>query len=163
MTADERTAARHDASKGWSGDFSGVFFKTSKECDAFPSWREKPRASGAAAGKEIYDGGGGVKEAAIDKSLAASAANFSKLDVQFIGPNAHELAFKALHPEATAVPPRPDEGEEEGGIGGGGGGGGGKSLKFRRAEASAAAAAKAAAALDPTVGGCTRCIQLVAP
>ena len=50
----------------------------------------------------MYDGGDAAKEAAADKSLASTAADYEKLDVQFIGPNAHELAFKALHPEASA-------------------------------------------------------------
>ena len=50
----------------------------------------------------MYDGGDAAKEAAVDKSLASTVADYDKLDVQFIGPNAHELAFKALHPGAEA-------------------------------------------------------------
>ena len=108
MTPDERVAARARASKGWSGDFSGVFFKTAEARRAFPSWSEKPRVA-AVAPSVIYDGGVAAKEAAIDASLARSAADVSALSVQFIGPNAHELAFRALHPDATEsdLPPPP--------------------------------------------------------
>ena len=100
MSSDERTAARCKASKGWTGDFSGVFFNNARQlpCDAFPAWHEKPRQRSATP---IYDGGAAVREASIDQSLARSAADFSKLEVQFIGPNAHELAFQVLHPRAA--------------------------------------------------------------
>ena len=95
MSADERTAARAAACKGWTADFSGTFFKgtgtVSKKGPAHPSktptWCEKPRPQ--------------------TTSHAANNGEDVKLDVkdlavEFIGPNAADLAYAALHPNSEA-------------------------------------------------------------
>ena len=90
MTPEERLAARAKASKGWSGDFTKVFY----EGDKIPVWDEKP-----AEAEPVHSAGGEAeKRDEFDKFL--DETNTDKLAVQFIGPNAEELTFQAVHPEA---------------------------------------------------------------
>ena len=96
MSADERTAARAAACKGWTADFSGTFFKgtgtVSKKGPAHPSktptWCEKPRPQ--TTSHAANDGETDVK------------LDVKDLAVEFIGPNAADLAYAALHPNSEA-------------------------------------------------------------
>ena len=118
MTPEERLAARAKASKGWSGDFTGVFYasKTVEGEDAAPAaptWSEKPVARGdflerSRAKLSAEDSRGANDDSSVSSDAVAAAKedkSVSKTDtdslaVQFIGPNAAELAFRALNPDA---------------------------------------------------------------
>ncbi len=101
MSADERIAARAAACKGWTADFSGTFFKgtgtVSKKGPAHPSetptWCEKPRPRTTS------------HDANDREDVKLDVAD---LAVEFIGPNAADLAYAALHPNSDApVAPKP--------------------------------------------------------
>jgi len=103
MSADERIAARAAACKGWTADFSGTFFKgtgtVSKKGPAHPSktptWCEKPRPRTTS------------HDANDREDVKLDVAD---LAVEFIGPNAADLAYAALHPNSDApVAPKPTE------------------------------------------------------
>jgi len=92
MSADERTAARAAACKGWTADFSGTFFKgtgtvskPSPHPSKTPTWCEKPRKN--------------PNENPNDLDAKLDVAD---LAVEFIGPNAADLAYAALHPNSEA-------------------------------------------------------------
>ena len=118
MTPEERLAARAKASKGWSGDFTGVFYAKSPTVEgedaavAAPTWSEKPVARGdflerSRAKGEDSNGANDEDDVSSDAALIAakedksvSKTDTDSLAVQFIGPNAAELAFRALNPDA---------------------------------------------------------------
>ena len=114
MTPEERLAARAKASKGWSGDFTGVFYDSkaakkegedASESKPAPTWSEKPRTATAADGGAATSTSTDVSAAATaekseDGQTEFRALNPDALAVQFIGPNAAELAFRALNPDA---------------------------------------------------------------
>ena len=92
MSADERTAARAAACKGWTADFSGTFFKgtgtvskPSPHPSKTPTWCEKPRKN--------------PNENPNDLDAKLDVAD---LAVEFIGSNAADLAYAALHPNSEA-------------------------------------------------------------
>lgn len=144
MTPEERLAARAKASKGWSGDFTGVFYasKTAEGEDASasaaPTWSEKPKSPNAR-------GNGGSRDERSDERSADDADDDAKVDtdalaVQFIGPNAAELAFRALNPDAPkeATFETKDGSKRK------------EAYASPGAVAAAAAAARAAEGLDPS-------------
>ena len=101
MTPEERLAARAKASKGWSGDFTGVFYAKNKTAEgedasasAAPTWSEKPKSPNKKA-----RGGGGSRVVRGDDDDDDAKVDTDALAVQFIGPNAAELAFRALNPD----------------------------------------------------------------
>jgi hypothetical protein len=110
MTPDERLAARARFSKGWSGDFTPVFraadSKASEpEPGAKPSpapiWSEKPVASSRrAAGKALEP-----EHEGLEPEHEGLEPEPDRLSVRFIGANAAELEFRALHPDSDASPP----------------------------------------------------------
>ena len=96
MTPEARLAARARASKGWSGDFTGVFFdaKAAEGEDApaaTPTWSEKPNLR---LRRPLGDARSNEDDARV------AATDTDALAVQFIGPNAAALAFRALNPDA---------------------------------------------------------------
>ena len=108
MTPEERTAARAKASKGWSGDFTSAFVKAGPasnsggERPAAPTWSEKPAPGRVPT---LFDGGPAAAREAEDAALASSDPD--SLAVEFFGPNAAELTFRALHPNAPVAPREP--------------------------------------------------------
>ena len=61
MTPEERLAARAKASKGWSGDFTGVFYAKNKTAEgedasasAAPTWSEKPKSPNKSARRRRF-------------------------------------------------------------------------------------------------------------
>ena len=112
MTPEERTAARAKASKGWSGDFTSAFVKagpdsasnSGEERPAAPTWSEKPAPGRVST---VFDGGPAAARDAADAELASSDPD--SLAVEFFGPNAAELTFRALHPNAPMAPREPRE------------------------------------------------------
>jgi len=139
MTPEERLAARAKASKGWSGDFTGVFYasKTAEGEDASasaaPTWSEKPKSPKSSRDK-------GSANDADDDDDDDAKVDTDALAVQFIGPNAAELAFRALNPdvpkEATFETKDGSKRKE--------------AYASPGAVAAAAAAARAAEGLDPS-------------
>ena len=103
MTPEERTAARAKASKGWSGDFTSAFVKagpdsasnSGEERPAAPTWSEKPAPGRVST---VFDGGPAAARDAEDAALASSDPD--SLAVEFFGPNAAELTFRALSERA---------------------------------------------------------------
>ena len=112
MTPEERTAARAKASKGWSGDFTSAFVKagpdsasnSGEERPAAPTWSEKPAPGRVST---VFDGGPAAARDAEDAALASSDPD--SLAVEFFGPNAAELTFRALHPNAPMAQREPRE------------------------------------------------------
>jgi hypothetical protein len=146
MTPEQRNAARAKASKGWSGDFTGVFYEQAGA--ALPTWNEKPAVS------EPSPSVGGDAEA-FDKSLDATDGDVDALAVTFIGPNAAELAFRAVHPDAPkevteeAAQKRRDEMKN--------------AYKSPNELAAAEAAQKACEGLDPTDPATVQDVKQVRP
>ena len=143
MTPEERLAARAKASKGWSGDFTGVFYAKNKTTEgedasasAAPTWSEKPKSP-----NEKARGGGGSRDVRGDDDDDDAKVDTDALAVQFIGPNAAELAFRALNPD---VPKEATEKFDENGSKRN------KAYASPGATAAAAAAARAAEGLDPS-------------
>ena len=99
MTADERTAARAAACKGWRADFSGTFFKGTGTVSSkgsthakAPTWSEKPNPKQG-------------EDSDIDSDI--DVHDVDNLAVEFIGPNAADLAYAALHPNSE-LPSKPE-------------------------------------------------------
>ena len=99
MTADERTAARAAACKGWKADFSGTFFKGTGTVSSkgsthakAPTWSEKPNPKPG-------------EDSDIDSDI--DVHDVDNLAVEFIGPNAADLAYAALHPNSE-LPSKPE-------------------------------------------------------
>jgi len=141
MTPEERLAARAKASKGWSGDFTGVFYasKTAEGEDASasaaPTWSEKPKSPNARGGSSRDEGSANDADDDDDDAKVDTDA----LAVQFIGPNAAELAFRALNPDAPKEATFDGDGSKRK-----------EAYASPGATAAAAAAARAAEGLDPS-------------
>ena len=141
MTPEERLAARAKASKGWSGDFTGVFYasKTAEGEDASasaaPTWSEKPKSPNARGGSSRDEGSANDADDDDDDAKVDTGA----LAVQFIGPNAAELAFRALNPDAPKEATFDGDGSKRK-----------EAYASPGATAAAAAAARAAEGLDPS-------------
>lgn len=144
MTAEERVEARARASKGWSGDFTRTFRRKKRGDETNDSNGDSDANGAGDAGSGSADGGfssagslpptwtekpkNAAGSAIEAKTLKNSSSDPADLAVEFIGGNAAELAFRALHPDAPAParvsppplePPPPPTRAEDARTGGG--------------------------------------------